>query len=333
MTKSTGARIYRGTPQNLAMLANKLREGQIVAVPTETVYGLAGNALDSIACRRIFKAKGRPTNDPLIVHIHSFDQLPEIADSNPIALKLAETYWPGPLTLILPKKPVISGLITAGLDSVAVRMPHHRLLRELLKKCGLPLAIPSANLFGYISPTTAEHVRLGLQRKIHYILDGGPAAIGLESTILDVRDPEKIRLLRHGSITPAQIQTKLGLVVRASRPGSTSKVQKQLAPGLLKRHYSPRTQLILHEKLSQNSANSATTDEAFLFFTKPKKPLSAHIYWLDEIGDQENAARQLFSKLRDLDAKGYRIINAEKAPTGAMSAAINDRLNRAAARD
>ena len=144
------ARIFRGTPQNLSRLARRLQAGELVAVPTETVYGLAANALDGRACRKIFSAKGRPSHDPLIVHIHSLAQLSEVAEPNAAALRLARKFWPGPLTLILPKKGVVPSLVSAGLPSVAVRMPSHPLFRRLLKRCGLPLAAPSANPFGYI---------------------------------------------------------------------------------------------------------------------------------------------------------------------------------------
>jgi L-threonylcarbamoyladenylate synthase len=162
MTAKPSARIYRGTLRNLRLLARKLQQGEIVAVPSETVYGLAGNALDARACRKIFTAKGRPGTDPLIVHIHSLRQLREVAVVNAAALQLAKKFWPGPLTLILPKQEVVPATVTAGLPSVAVRMPSDPLFRRLLKLCGLPLAAPSANPFGYVSPTTAEHVHHGL---------------------------------------------------------------------------------------------------------------------------------------------------------------------------
>ena len=233
------ARIYRGTPQQLARLARRLQAGELVAVPTETVYGLAANALDARACRRIFVAKGRPANDPLIVHIHALTQLNEIAQINPAVLKLARAFWPGPLTFVLPKKPIVPDAVSAGLPSVAVRMPSHPLFRRLLRLTEVPLAAPSANRFGYVSPTTAEHVRTGLGDKISHILDGGPCAIGLESTIVDLRDPRKPRLLRPGAVTLAELSRTLGIRVR---PAPTrARAGGQLAPGLLARHYSPRT--------------------------------------------------------------------------------------------
>jgi L-threonylcarbamoyladenylate synthase len=196
MPRKPTARIFRGTSRNLSYLARCLRDGDIVGVPTETVYGLAADALNPRACQKIFTAKGRPTTDPLIVHIAALDELDAIAVTNTAALRLAQKFWPGPLTLILPKKSVVPAIVSAGLPSVAVRMPAHALFRRLIRLSGRPLAAPSANPFGYISPTTAEHVRASLGSKINSILDGGPAHIGLESTILDLRDPARPRPAR-----------------------------------------------------------------------------------------------------------------------------------------
>ena len=213
MPRKPAARILKGTPRNLELLARRLRAGDIVGVPTETVYGLAADALNPTACRKIFEAKGRPVSDPLIVHLHSLHDLAKVAVANSAALKLAETFWPGPLTLVLPKLEVVPSIVSAGLPSVAVRVPAHPLFRRLLKLVGRPLAAPSANPFGYISPTTAEHVRSGLGTKIRYILDGGASGIGLESTIVDLRNPAKPRLLRPGAITREQLTETLGCAV------------------------------------------------------------------------------------------------------------------------
>jgi L-threonylcarbamoyladenylate synthase len=208
------ARVFRGTPANLARLARALQRDELVAVPTETVYGLAGNALSPRACEAIFQAKGRPSNDPLIVHIHRLAQLDALAHRNAAVGPLARAFWPGPLTLVLPKKAAVPGIVTSGLPSVAIRMPAHRVFRALLKLCGLPLAAPSANPFGYVSPTSPAHVLDGLGTKIRHILDGGPAAIGLESTILDIRDPRRPAILRPGAISAADIGRVLGARVR-----------------------------------------------------------------------------------------------------------------------
>lgn len=332
--------IVRGTPQNLARLARRLRAGELVAVATETVYGLAANALDARACRRIFTAKERPANDPLIVHIHALTQLNEIAEINPAALKLARRFWPGPLTLVLPKKPLVPDVVSAGLPSVAVRMPSHPLLRRLLKLTEVPLAAPSANLFGYVSPTTAEHVRAGLGKKIRYILDGGPCDIGLESTIVDLRDPKKPRLLRPGAVTLADLSRALGVRVRPAptrlRPGKAA----QVAPGLLARHYSPRTPVTLHAQLSpavvaqinQRNRSKTRQPDAWIFLAQPRGLAGKNVFWLDDRGDLRGVARQLFATLRRVDKLGFVRIHVELARGEGLADAINDRLRRAAAK-
>ena len=331
MTPKPKARIYRGTPRNLVILARKLQAGELMGVPSETVYGLAANALDPKACRNIFRVKNRPTTDPLIIHLYGLKQLGDIAQPNKAALALASAFWPGPLTLILPKRDCVPNIVTAGLDSVAIRIPQHPLFRKLLKAAGIPVAAPSANLFGYVSPTTAEHVREGLGDKIGYILDGGASAIGLESTIVDIRDPERPKILRPGAITAAQIRKILRVPVKEKRTKPTSGNQR--APGMLLQHYSPRAKVALHQKLSPRRIATCSAQEAFLFFSKPAGITGPHCYWLDRHGNQHGAARQLFSQLRLLDAKGYGVIHAEKAPKGEYSVAINDRLKRAAAAD
>lgn len=321
-------RTCRGTPRNLRQLARALQRGEIVAVPTETVYGLAGNALDPKACRRIFQAKGRPTSDPLIVHIHDFAQLELIAQPNDAARKLARAFWPGPLTMVLPKHGIIPAIVTAGLPSVAVRMPRHPLFRRLLRLTRLPLAAPSANPFGYVSPTTAAHVRENLGGKIRHILDGGPAKIGLESTIVDLRHPRSPRLLRSGAITKRELERVLGSRVIA---GKRRRRSAQVAPGLLSRHYSPRTPAILHERLSVARAKRSDGGEAWIFFARPSALRGPNIFWLDEHGRAQHAAKRLFGVLRDADSVGFRRIHLERARGGGVADAINDRLERAAA--
>jgi L-threonylcarbamoyladenylate synthase len=326
------ARLYRGTPRNLVRLAHALQRGELVGVPTETVYGLAANAFDARACRRIFRAKGRPAADPLIVHILALHDLARVAVPNEAALRLARKFWPGPLTLVLPKKPAVPDVVTAGRPSVAVRMPRHSLFRRLLKLSGVPLAAPSANAFGYVSPTTAAHVRAGLGGKIPHILDGGPAAIGLESTIVDLRDPRKPRLLRPGAITRAQLERALRRPVPLAAATRRASPGAQLAPGLLQRHYSPRTPLVLHSRITAGDLRAAGSREAWLFVSRPRKVAGANIRWLDDRGTLRGAARALFGQLRALDAGGFEKIHVELAPGTGLAEAINDRLRRAAAR-
>lgn len=325
--KTPRARTYRPTPRNLAFLAARLRAGELVAVPTETVYGLAADALDPKACREIFRAKGRPANDPLIVHIHALAQLDALCVPNAAALKVARAFWPGPLTLVLPKLPIVPDLVTSGRDSVAVRMPSHPVFRRLLKQAGLPLAAPSANPFGYISPTTAAHVADNLGRKISHILDGGAAQIGLESTIVDLRDPKKPVVLRPGAISAQDIARVLRVPVAVAQKKSSG-ATAQVAPGLLARHYSPHTPVVLHEHI----AAADRADEAYLFLRKPAQT-ARNTFWLDARGNLARAAHALFAQLRFLDRKGFARIHAELAPgSDGLAAAINDRLRRAAAR-
>jgi L-threonylcarbamoyladenylate synthase len=325
------ATIHRGTPSNLRRLARVLRRGGLVAVPTETVYGLAACALQAAACRRIFRAKRRPAHDPLIVHIADLRMLDQIAQSNAAVPRLARAFWPGPLTLVLARKAVVPDVVTAGLPSVAVRMPAHPLLRRLLRICGQPLAAPSANPFGYLSPTTAAHVRESLGGRIRHILDGGPCRHGLESTIVDVRDPRRPVLLRPGVITAAQLQRVLGVPVRVIHR-RLAVATPALAPGLLARHYSPRRPLRLHRCITAAMVARPAPDEAWICFRRP--PWAAgrkNVFWLSPTGDPRAAGRRLFGLLRRLDRGGWRRLHAELAPAGGPGAAINDRLRRAAA--
>ncbi len=325
------ARVYRPTSANMARLAKVLAQGGLVAAPTETVYGLAADALNAKACRAIFRAKGRPASDPLIVHVGSLAQAETIAEFSECAREVAKTFWPGPLTLVLPKKSRVPSIVTSGLPSVAVRMPAHQLFRDLIRRSGCPLAAPSANPFGYVSPTTAEHVLTGLGTRIEYILDGGPAKIGVESTILDLRDPCRPALLRPGFISIKAIGAVLGQGVIAYR----RKVRPRhaaIAPGMLEHHYSPRTPLILVKKLTRQSMGRISTDEALLFLKKPEGLSGKNIFWLTEDGRLEQAAHRLFKMLRQLDDGHWGKIHAELITGNAsLALAVNDRLTRAAA--
>ena len=329
---SRRARIYSGTARNLARLAGVLRRGGLVAVPTETVYGLAADALDARACARIYRAKGRPATDPLIVHLAAAAELETVAEGNPAARRLAAAFWPGPLTLVLPRRAIVPALVSAGLPSVAVRVPAHPLFRRLLRLTGRPLAAPSANPFGYVSPTTAEHVRAGLGARIEHILEGGPCAVGVESTIVDLRDPARPALLRPGAISRAQLEQELGVRVADGGPVGSAR-RAQVAPGQLARHYSPRTPATLHARLDPATVAAGPADEAWLFLARPPGRTRANVHWLDPRGDLRGAARRLFARLRELDAGGYRHLHLEAAPgEDGFALAINDRLRRAAAR-
>jgi L-threonylcarbamoyladenylate synthase len=293
---------------------------------------LAADAFNSRACRKIFKAKGRPITDPLIVHIASLEGLPEVAIANPAALVLAKEFWPGPLTMVLPKAQGLPNIVSASLPSVAVRMPAHPLFRRLIALAGRPLAAPSANPFGYISPTTAAHVHAGLGSKIKYILDGGSSGIGLESTIIDLRVPRRPRILRPGAITREQLSAALGRHVTKARARSTNSSVEQVAPGAFSRHYSPTTPVKLHKILSMGDVARGTLADAWLFITRPTGKLPENVFCLSQTGNLKTAARNLFSCLRQLDNQGFYRIHVERARGNGTAMAINDRLTRASAR-
>jgi L-threonylcarbamoyladenylate synthase len=321
------AKIHPPTPANLRRLAAALQRGELVAIPTETVYGLAAHALDTRACRAIFQAKRRPANDPLIVHVLDLPHAEVLAEFNDTARRLARRFWPGPLTLVLPKRAVVPGIVTSGGPTVAIRAPAHPLARRLLRLANIPLAAPSANLFGYISPTTAAHVSEGLGRRIPHILDGGTCTVGVESTVLDVTNPARPRILRPGAVTAAQLGQFLGVKVHGAR--SRGARAWQLAPGMLMRHYSPRTPLVLQHPPAKPPAGVAVVR-----LCRPGKSAGKNVFWLSKRGSLAQVARNLYDVLRRVDAGRYRQIRVEPLPAeaGGLAAAINDRLRRAAAK-
>jgi L-threonylcarbamoyladenylate synthase len=323
------ARVYSATPANLRRLAAALRRGELVAIPTETVYGLAADALDARACRAIFRAKGRPAHDPLIVHVLDLAQAERLAEFNDTARKLARRFWPGPLTLVLPKKTCVPGIVTAGRDSVAIRAPAHPLARRLLRLAGIPLAAPSANPFGYISPTSSAHVLDGLGSRIAHVLDGGPCRVGVESTILDLTNPARPRILRPGVITAKELAKFLGTNVTPATRGRkhSPPTTGLLAPGMLPRHYSPRTPLLIKSHWSR-----LPRDVAGIFLCKPAGPAAKNVYWLSQRAALTEIARNLYRMLRQADREHHRQIWIESLPddAGGLATAINDRLRRAA---
>jgi L-threonylcarbamoyladenylate synthase len=324
-------RILRPTPANLNRLAGVLQRNGIVGVPTETVYGLAANALSAQACRKIFKAKGRPATDPLIVHLAHRRQLDALCTVNPAAERLMRAFWPGPLTLVLPKLPAVPDVVTSGRPSVAVRMPAHRVFRALLRRCGLPLAAPSANPFGYVSPTTAAHVVDGLNGKVGFVLDGGPSRIGLESTIVDLRDPAHPVLLRPGAITAAMLRRVLGVKIALPKTKAAAAITRrgQVAPGQLLQHYSPHTPVTLHDRIDFEPAPGEAT---LRLRAQPRGRRHPHVFGLSASGNLAQVAQRLFARLRELDHGGYNRIHVELARGHGLAAAINDRLRRAAAK-
>jgi len=304
--------------------AEIIKRGGIVAFPTETVYGLGADAFNPLAVARIFEVKRRPYFDPLIVHVANHTDLEKLVKEIPSnAKKLIERFWPGPLTVVLLKKEEIPDIVTAGLPSVAIRMPNHPMALSLIKESKCPIAAPSANPFGYLSPTTAEHVREQLGDQVDLILDGGPCPVGVESTIVSFSE-NKPRLLRPGGISLEEIESIIGKV--EVRP---IEEEKPLAPGMLPRHYAPRTPIVLDwdEKHLDSYRDKKI---GFLAFQEPENFLKfQHIEVLSKKGDFREAAANLFSAIRRLDALNLDLILAEAVPEVGLGRAIMDRLRRA----
>jgi L-threonylcarbamoyladenylate synthase len=304
-----------------------LKAGQLVAIPTETVYGLAGNALDLSAVSLIFKVKNRPSFDPLIIHLPAFSAVSPYVKAIPeAAASLATAFMPGPLTLLLEKSEQVPDIVTAGSALVAVRIPAHPMAQQLLSRLDFPLSAPSANPFGYISPTTAAHVDEQLGSLIPYILDGGPCEIGLESTIVGF--PEgKPTVYRKGGIAVEALEGVVGPVeVRAH---SSSNPQ---APGMLKSHYAPRTPMVLGNPEDFIAKYRIEEIGCIRFQNAFSGVPEAQQLILSPSGDDQEAARRLFAGMRRLDSQPLSVIVAELLPEEGLGRAINDRLRRAAAR-
>ncbi len=314
--------------RDLDRAAALLRAGQLVAIPTETVYGLAGNALDPGAVAEIFRVKNRPRFDPLIIHLASADRIPDYAAAFPAgARRLAAAFLPGPLSLLLPKRGIVPDLVTAGSPLVAIRVPAHPLTRALLAQLDFPLAAPSANPFGYISPTTPQHVARQLGDKIPYILDGGPSPVGVESTIVSFAEAEP-EVLRKGGLAVEEIEAVLGNPIRV-RAHSSSNPQ---APGMLKSHYAPRVPFRVGGDLEQLAQAHAQQRCGVLAFDRPLPGVPAERQRiLSPTGDLAEAARNLFAAMRELDELNLDLIVAEWLPEQGLGRAINDRLRRAEA--
>jgi L-threonylcarbamoyladenylate synthase len=322
--------IYQPTEGNLDTCAQLLRDGEVVGMPTETVYGLAGNALSEDSARKIFRVKGRPLIDPLIVHFADADAATAHIQRNTAVETLAAKFWPGPLTMVVNKQASIPDIVTAGLPSVAIRVPQHPVFRAVLQRLDFPLAAPSANPFGYVSPTLAEHVQNTLGTRIPAVLDGGACTFGLESTIVDLRDPKQPAILRHGPITQEALSETLGCAV-ADRTLGSGDDKAQAAPGQLMQHYSPRAkvQLIAHGETF--SARPSSSSVAIIYNSQPDNT-AAHTYWLSEDGNADTIAHNLFELIQRLDQQGYTELHIELSAETGIGKAINDRLRRAAAK-
>ncbi|HEV2000153.1 MAG TPA: L-threonylcarbamoyladenylate synthase [Xanthobacteraceae bacterium] len=302
----------------IAEAARLLAEGHLVAFPTETVYGLGADATDARAVARLFAAKGRPSFNPLIAHVADVMAARRAGKLSPLAEKLVQ-FWPGPLTLVVPARDVVCELARAGLATVALRVPKHPVAQALLAAFGKPIAAPSANRSGHVSPTTADHVLADLEGFVDLVVDGGPTPLGLESTIVDVSG-DTPRLLRTGGVPRADIERALGMKLAAAG-------DKVRAPGMLASHYATRARLRL-------DAQDVRPGEALLAFGAPRPAGAegaAHVLDLSPRGDLVEAAANLFAHLRALDATGAAAIAVAPIPAHGLGEAINDRLGRAAA--
>jgi L-threonylcarbamoyladenylate synthase len=335
-------RVLAPDAAGIARAAAILRAGGLVAFPTETVYGLGAHALDPQAVRGIFEAKRRPADDPLIVHLAHVDRLEQVAMGNPVAARLGKLFWPGPLTLVLPRRPNVPPEVTAGLDTVAVRVPDHAVAGALLLACGVPLAGPSANLFGRPSPTRAQHVLDDLDGRIDAVLDGGSTSVGVESTIVDVsRRPA--RLVRPGGLAAEAIEAVLGQPLGVLQ--STASAGPKLAPGLMPVHYSPRTPLTLvvgppaaaraRLRAEVESALAAGQTVGVIALEEDQGLWSgAKIEVVGAWTDPSASAARLFDVVRALDAANLDVLYVRQLadPARGLGRAVEDRLRRAAQR-
>ena len=315
--------------ENTLIAARMLCRGQLVAFPTETVYGLGADATNSDSVAGIFESKQRPAFDPLIVHAADIAGARQVVTDFPeVAQKLAEEFWPGPLTLVLPKQPHISDLVTAGLPGVGVRIPNHPLAIELLKAVGRPVAAPSANPFGGISPTTARHVLDGLGGRIDGVLDGGPCNVGVESTVVSLM-MDQPTLLRPGGLPIEDIETVIGTVQPAvSDPSQDNAAQP--APGMLSRHYAPTTML---QTIAVDDEALPIKGQRCGLLTHGPHPCRQEFEQIEQLsdnGDLRTCAANFFAALRSLDSANLDVIIARSFPATGLGIALNDRLHRAA---
>lgn len=324
MEKENGMPIYKPTKENIRRAGDILKSGGLVAIPTETVYGLGGNAFSAEAVAKIFAAKERPFFDPLIVHISDFDFIKNIAYAEDDKVKkLAATFWPGPLTMILRKKGDIPLIVTSGLDTVAVRMPNHKDALAIIEAGGGAIAAPSANPFGYLSPTTAEHVDEQLGAKIDMVIDGGNCSIGVESTVIDMTT-EIPRILRPGGLSREAIESVIGYVDVLDR-----KAKEITAPGQMENHYAPVRPLYIVDKITEEMADNSENGILLYKHNKDIETRNSNTEFLSDNGDLVAAAANLFIKLHNLDKKEIRRIYAERVPETGIGAAIMDRLYKA----
>ena len=321
-----GKVLVAASTEHIQLAADIIRRGGLVAFPTETVYGLGADVWNSNALANIFKVKARPLHDPLIVHIAEKDTLNELAHTDdPRISLLSDAFWPGPLTVVLPRQPGIPDLVTAGLPTIAVRMPDHPVALALIRQAGTPIAAPSANPFGYVSPTAAHHVLEGLGEQVNLILDGGECSLGVESTIISFTKGSPT-LLRAGSLSVEDLEEVIGPI---ARPGFNE--SRPLSPGQLARHYATRTPLHLLPTSEAIPKFVPGEQTGLLAFAPPRgKELYAAIEVLSPTGDVQEAAHNFFAALRRLDNQGLTRLWAEPCTEEGIGMAIMDWLRRCA---
>ena len=328
--------IYPADPEYIARAAALVRNGSVVGFPTETVYGLGADARNESAVRRVFELKGRPATNPLIVHVRSREQAEQVADIRSDARVLRRfdalaVFWPGPLSLVVPKRPGISDLVSAGLPTVALRIPRHEVAQALLRESGMAIAAPSANLYSTVSPTSAAHVHEAFGEKLEMILDGGACQVGLESTVVAISG-ESVELLRPGAVTLEQLRAALGAIDPVHvRTVFASKDTPQSSPGLMKVHYAPRTPLAFRSEVEMCALPART---GLIAFRKPEPAAHAafsEVLVLSPSGNQQEIAKRLFAALRELDRKELELIVIDSCPEEGLGLAIMDRLRRATA--
>lgn len=307
--------------QNIETAVQSLKSGEVVGIPTETVYGLAANALDPVAVAKVYELKKRPVDHPLIVHVSRMAEVTALVKEFPeTAQKLGNRFWPGPLTLVFQKSDLVPDLTTGGMNTVAIRIPQHPQALELIQKCGFPLAAPSANPFGKISPTTAQHVEKSFGSKAPLIFEGGTCSVGLESTIVSFLEGQPC-VLRLGGLSIEALEKELGPILVAG------KNEKSIAPGMLPQHYAPRTSLVIQESLSSPLPSGKLG--LLCFKTATNTSSFSQIEILSPRGSLQEAAAKFYGALRVLDEAGLDCIVAERFPDFDLGKALNDRLERA----
>lgn len=326
--------ILKATEESIEKAVAIIKNGGVVGLPTETVYGLGANAFDSSAVEKIFEAKGRPKDNPMIVHVSSIDEVyPLVKEFPENAKKLAEKYWPGPLTIIMPKSDKVPARTSGNLDTVAVRMPSHPVMRKVIEKSGCPIAAPSANLSGSPSPTNAKYVFDDMDGRIELIIDGGECEVGLESTVITLAT-EKPRLLRPGGITPEQLEEVLGeIVIDKAVKSKLEENAKAASPGMKYKHYAPKIRVVIikadREKYAEY-VSSHSENAAALCFEDDVESISVPAVTYGRSDDSSSQAKRLFDALRELDETGKEIAYAHCPSDEGVGLAVYNRLLRSA---